>query len=662
MVSSCASKQHHPFPLASLTLRSLLNKLRSSSIVKPDAREDGFVRTANVTKFLAACSSYGLPNEDLFHRDDLIEATGESLARVAKTIIALIKFVDTPIVEPRYIGGQAQRSVATPSSPTPYNQGTTRAAASSPNLLLQRSTSPTKCSSSPSAPRKRYGPCGSLDVRSISPSETRIAKEERHLVGNNDRDVKDVPKVMIPPPKSPLRTRSSKTGSIQEETGNGLFTSLNPSPAPRFSAADSTRASIGDASIRDSTSINEPNFRQDRQSVASSALTDSTTTTMLSSLLEVTRSTSAAFNKFGTIRTVTTEATSETPSITRTEGSSIAEDLARKKYGEISVVDLSRVVEEAEESGSSSRGTGKHRVSEETYRPDKVSKPDKLPAIRLGKGKWPDDFLDIQTQVRPKDPSPDSDEPTYSNSPISTSPTSISPPRKLAIVGAQRRNESIESLPQFPRRPTHRARHSVDTPMLAPKENHFRRDVSPDGIQSRVVLRRHSTKPPAARNGVYLPRGSFDEPDSSEHLVPFPRTPSGEHGPPSPSPREDRPPDVEKPRLHRGRFQSDIEGSKRRPRPSSYDELGAKPSRSRIESMVNLGAASSNASASDLIHRDSMDGSAVRKTLIVKEEGKLPTHFVSRARNKAFLMLTIDSNWAIVSVEGSLAPFIVLSI
>lgn len=43
--------------------------------------------------------------------------------------------------------------------------------------------------------------------------------------------------------------------------------------------------------------------------------------------------------------------------------------------------------------------------------------------------------------------------------------------------------------------------------------------------------------------------------------------------------------------------------------------------------MMNLGAASSNASASDLINRDSMDGSAVRKTLVIKEDGKLPTHF-----------------------------------
>ena len=50
--------------------------------------------------------------------------------------------------------------------------------------------------------------------------------------------------------------------------------------------------------------------------------------------------------------------------------------------------------------------------------------------------------------------------------------------------------------------------------------------------------------------------------------------------------------------------------------------------------MVNLGAVSTNASASDLLARDSMEGGAggsgaVRPTLIVREEGKAPTHFVS---------------------------------
>jgi len=182
----------------------------------------------------------------------------------------------------------------------------------------------------------------------------------------------------------------------------------------------------------------------------------------------------------------------------------------------------------------------------------------------------------------------------------------------------------------------------LDAQALLPKDH--LRDCSPDGISStsnKVILRRHSTKPNGQqRNGVYLPRGSLDDPrnasGSGDSLVPFPEV-AGDHGhgSPCPSPAVDSRASTdpsgphERPRLPRGRFQSDVEGSTRRARPSSYDELGARPRRSRIESMVNLGVATSNASASDLITRDSVDGSVVRKTLIIKEDGKPPTQFVS---------------------------------
>jgi len=79
----------------------------------------------------------------------------------------------------------------------------------------------------------------------------------------------------------------------------------------------------------------------------------------------------------------------------------------------------------------------------------------------------------------------------------------------------------------------------------------------------------------------------------------------------------------------RRRFQSEL-SSGGAARPKSYDELGAKPSRMRFESMMNIGRENSaRASATDLIARHSF-GNAVRETLIVKEEGKPSTHFVSR--------------------------------
>ena len=142
--------------------------------------------------------------------------------------------------------------------------------------------------------------------------------------------------------------------------------------------------------------------------------------------------------------------------------------------------------------------------------------------------------------------------------------------------------------------------------------------------------------------------------------IPFPRAVSGEYGSaPSPSPfitpSQSQSSPVERASsnerdgcstasmsasanasspslLPRGRFQSEVDGasSRRRPRPDSYDEFGAKPRRSRFESMVNLGVASGEqASASDLMARDVTEGSVSRQTLVVREEGKPPTHFVS---------------------------------
>ncbi|KAJ8462505.1 hypothetical protein ONZ45_g17910 [Pleurotus djamor] len=564
--------------------------------------------------------------------------------------------------------------------------------------------------------RKRYSPpVGLPPVRSDSPesghsssgkTEKTAGKDER----TKDKDViktdvsrsrpgaheapptppKDSPQAKSPPPRSPLRPiRTSRRTTDEEDLGMfklGLSSGDNLSSSPhtgRLSVADSTRAEAGDYSFRESvadsifttasTNASVPSTpayaayipstsataggsvngdRNVRQSVASSAMTD---TTAYSSLLDVglggrPHSNSSGYNKFGTIRTMTTEATSEAPSFGREEGGAIAatlfygEELSRKRTPRSSdgpVVDLSRVAEEPDDSGSNmstraydrgwdragERPNGKAReVFAEEDRSEK-------PALHLGKGKWPDDFMDVLQNHRPisvKSSSPDLDDPSYPSSPLSTSP-----PRKLAIVGAPRRNESLESIPQFPRRPTHRARHSIDAPALLPKESILRRDVSPDGISSnRVMLRRHSTKP-AQRNGVYLPRTFSDEHRNSadsDSLVPFPRSVSGDHsGTPSPRPasNDELSNAADRPRLLRGRFQSDVQGdsSRRRARPNSYDEIGAKPQRSRFESMVNLGVASNTASASDIMSRDSLDGSAVRRPLIIREEGKPPTHF-----------------------------------
>ncbi|KAJ7623201.1 STE/STE11/cdc15 protein kinase [Roridomyces roridus] len=513
-------------------LCQLMNKLRSSSIVRPDVRDDGFVRTSNITKFLAACSSYGLPEEDLFQRDDLIEASSESLARVARTIIALIKYVDAPIPSrSKVVAGQQKPSGI-------YGQGPPRAAAAStPNLVRSVSTpSPTPLA------RKRWSPPTDLPtVRSNSPGERsgtsssertpqhdREHKADREQVETQDKETKQV---LSPPPRSPLRPQPPKVE-------DGLLSRAMNQVSPVRSTLDPVNSDL--------------NHRQSVLST-SSAMTETTTTTMMSSLLDFTR----ASTRFGTIRTVATDMTSEAPSITRTEGSAIAEDLARKRaepklYGRDtkmseSFIDLSRV-EEMDEAGTASRGLGRQW---EQQRPPEVQRLDTKAAIRLGKGKWPDDFMDA---LQPQSPT--------TSELRSPSPSGISSPRKLAIVGATKRNESVESLPH------------VDAPVL----------------RDSILARRHSTKPgPVQRTNSLAPRSSSRE-DSRDSL-------------------------------------SDIEGSsRRRPRPSSYDELGVRPTRSRFESMMNLGG-SSNASASDLLSRDSLDGNLVRQALIIREEGKPATHF-----------------------------------
>ncbi|KLO12719.1 kinase-like protein [Schizopora paradoxa] len=263
---------------------------------------------------------------------------------------------------------------------------------------------------------------------------------------------------------------------------------------------------------------------------------------------------------------------------------------------------------------------------------------------------------------------------------------SISPPRKLSLIG---QNDSAESLGLgLARRPTHRPRHSLDAipsgagGMLLPKERESSPSplsagadiglgISPGRSGGIVVPRRSSS---SNRHGMYIPRSDSASPSPSTPIeagnsergssglgigaarVPFPRSASGDHshlisqsalelgaGALSGSPGAGgilQNQQQHRPMMHRGRFQSDIGDSvsarKKKPRPTSLDELGSNAgsgmgvlgggrTRSRIESMVSLGGASSNFSASDL--RSSMDGSAVRKTLLLKEEGKPCTHF-----------------------------------
>ena len=382
-----------------------------------------------------------------------------------------------------------------------------------------------------------------------------------------------------------------------------------------------------------------------------------------------------------------------------------------RKPSETVPADLSRVVEESEEPNPSSGG-GSGNVA----RRSAVPANGRVERIKLGQAKWPDDFFDaFQAAHAPSSPT----RPIAIRKPPSRSSLTVSrsadTPR---VMGHDEFAADLDALPTsaFPssplvpsplagRRPTHRARHSVDTPMLAPQPRDtsllpLPRESSPDNGttlggggsgSSRVGLRRDSTRSSAVsagkRNGMYVPRRSTSEDganaaeddDGGDTFVtatgiPFPSavSSSGEYVP-SPSPLNvpssslsdsvERSPSNEhttgtgsgsgpasassiasgslqqqqaqqQPPPPRGRFQSEADGASSRrwrPRPNSYDEFGAKPQRrSRFESMANLGVASgTNASASDLMARNATEGSVSRQTLVVREEGKSPTHFVS---------------------------------
>jgi hypothetical protein len=123
-------------PPIDITCR-LMNKLRPASMLRPGVQEGGTKRTSNATKFRAACSSYGLPKEDLFQHDDLIEATGDSLARVARTIIALLRFAEAPTIEQsKVVYGQGQKNSSL------YSQGGTSSHATVPTPNLTQTPPP----------------------------------------------------------------------------------------------------------------------------------------------------------------------------------------------------------------------------------------------------------------------------------------------------------------------------------------------------------------------------------------------------------------------------------------------------------------------------------------------------------------------------------------
>ena len=697
-----------PFPprkrLANLEMKNrLMNKVRPGSITHVDRRENGVARTSNVTKFLASCSStLGLSSGDLFLRDDLIEGSFESLARVSRTIIALIETSENPPPDRLRLQGRgpygqssgfSRAAQSTPnlvrsvSPPSPFrNQGRARAEVPVPVPTPKSGSSPIPIAGRGWAPITRTLPPVHSSTPTIDDHEevdvdedgmmrplgrARIARDEDDGYESSSgsrrggqrknrldhRSSDDMPQILTPPPRSPLRPKLSYDRTRRIPSSSSLTTpssqvdlSLSSTP-PRDLLVHRSR----------------PLANEMRQSVASSTFSDTTT---FSSLLESRRSLvsnqgGANGGRFGTTRTTTTEATScfasDAPSFGRTEaswitpslndeyhrgrrrsgGDSRAPVLQDRKPSETAGIDLVRVVEETECGGSSMASRLRPREKSSSGEDSRIRA---RAAIRLGKGKWPDDFF-------PPGPLSPGDE--LSESPKYITPLSTTPPRKLALV--PKANGSTESLPQFPRKPSHRPRHSLDAPpTLLPKDSVFGRDASPDNRisppTSKVIVPRRVSQ---SRNPSLLGRSSLDSEGrpALDGPVPFPRTVSASGdkskqnnatSDPSVIAGISKSPTAEKPKLVRGRFQSEIDGSssRRKPRPTSHDGSSRNPGRSRFESMVNLGVATGTASASDLLNRNASGDNVVRPTLIVREEGKPATQFVSILSNPSPSLLS----------------------
>lgn len=685
--------------------------MRPGVILRADAREDGFKTASNATKFLAAAAgAFNLPPSELFQRDDLIKGTPEALFRVARTVVAVVARAGEDAEADRIarkilLGGGGNSSDRGQPTNSPYGTRGRAASSSTPNLsTLQRSASPPTLGL---APKKRWSPpspalstvvgedtaSGSgtpAPLSRASSSRANLAREKdaMHMHNSSSSSGKTAGKAakvlehMKPhvEDESALDTDSEDEESEDSDEVGKEGTEKNIKAAPQASSANPTHAISPPIPIRASLA---------------SETTQSTTPSSLMALGRPGDSLATGVdrmsNQFSTMRTATTMATSFAPSeYYRADVSQTASDastsawlleelsassapsssgfspLIGKKPQLLSLRDrrlseagmnndLTRVAEETEEGTVHRKALEDAGKEPELGRPESAGRHRSRPqAIQLGKGKWPDDFIDAFKPGSPPRLAPRRVDAEHTREALPAGGFSS----LAADLGANESNGSPSKVP--PRRPLHRPRHSIDVPALRPKEVLPKdRDGSPGQESiSRIIPRRNSSHTRA----LYVPRSDSASPSPSPPdanaattlaqapisaspnvRVPFPRafSSSGQGqdsngGSPATPPTG---PEVaattaaataaQQNRFTRGRFQSEIDASTRRkPRPNSFEELGGRAHRSRIESMVSIGgASSSNFSASDI--RSSMDGSAVRKTLIIRDEGKPITHFVS---------------------------------
>ena len=583
----------------------------------------------------------------------MLEASSESLGRVAQTIVALVKLGE-PIVPPHGTSRGPYMSIRDGS-------------ASSPNLHDSGQRSPVNHPGR----SKRYSPPsglppvpGSSQGRPPSSQETRTTRANSLTpspMGFAETIRSNSPQV---PPRSPLRpslsSRASLNSSITDSTAG--FSLLDNRSSTRFGTVRTTTTMATSIHPQENSSV--ALLRQESKSSYSEPAEEAQSAagyqTQFTELPTTSRRRS--YDRDASAARLA-QAISQSPT---TEPGSLRQWRERRS-SELPSNDLSNV-EEVDEMGTR-RGRQFVAVAAAVSSLDPTSTPPPAGATR--------------------GPSFDRPRLSFEIPPQGEVDLSSSPPRPKA------------GLPM--RRPVHGHRHSVDTvttfpmPILIPRHaslnkererqpspSSSRESTTPSppggGIRPALAPRRSSSR--VSPRGSYMPkingiddaralrRKHSTESDQIETTptspgmprVPFPRTTSGDFAPaisgttagvsrlaalpaisgelghgeapttngiPGSPRRASGSSNAVRP-IQRVRYNSELDtkGTRmaRTHRPTSLDDAGAgaRPGRSRFESMMNLGSGG-EATSTD----SSLSVNAIRQPLVVREDGKAPMHYVS---------------------------------
>jgi hypothetical protein len=237
-----------------------MNKFRPGSIPQIDSREDGILRRSNVMKFLASCSANGFPQEDLFLPNDLVDSTWHSLARVARTIIALVKWAE--VSTPTYPRSLTDRGIINPENLPPFRP--LRLPPKRPRVIIDsgdptlkphpagsthtatREPPPSRPPRSPRRPPPNSLPdtAGARDLPFTSSTDGAITDSTRPLSGKNRTTSSSTKNHAAKDSSTMNRSMASSTRSTSPSTMETYHPIINRSPTNQ-SLSNQSRVSLG---------------------------------------------------------------------------------------------------------------------------------------------------------------------------------------------------------------------------------------------------------------------------------------------------------------------------------------------------------------------------------------------------------------------------------